>query len=250
MHSGACNGGRIVAARVAGRPEVPPLPSLAWARAHSARASPRLSWRAPLGAETPALREVTPLGVDVSALAVDRGDNETKAAAPSAMAETRRAPCVMATSLQMGGAARRGKPPSPSSSRERASRPDVPLEGSAERNCGVDQRASGGSMAARSRMSASVTLLTSVRRRAHARRRRSRPCGRRQSRRSGRRRSRPCGRSFRPPKWPPPSRPSASAEAAHVAEVAAHVAAAKVPPAKPWPWTVAEADSRRRSLPP
>ena len=50
---------------------------------------------------------------DVSALAVERGDNETKAATPSAMAETRRAPCVMATSLQMSGAARRRTPPSP-----------------------------------------------------------------------------------------------------------------------------------------
>ena len=69
---------------------------------------------APLGVEdAPLCGAVTPLGVDVSALAVDRGDNETKAAAPSAMAETRRAPCVMATSLQMGGAARRRKPPSP-----------------------------------------------------------------------------------------------------------------------------------------
>jgi hypothetical protein len=52
-----------------------------------------------LGVE-PLCGEVTLFGVDVSsALTVDRGDNETKAATPSAMAEPRRAPCVMATSF-------------------------------------------------------------------------------------------------------------------------------------------------------
>ena len=60
----------------------------------------------------PPVADVVPLVAELScALAGDRGDNETKAAAPSAMAETRRAPFVMATSLEMGGAARRRKPP-------------------------------------------------------------------------------------------------------------------------------------------
>jgi hypothetical protein len=61
-----------------------------------------------------------PAGLDVCALAVDRGHSETKAAAPSAMAEVRRAPCIMATSLLMSGAARREKPPSPSINVENA----------------------------------------------------------------------------------------------------------------------------------
>ena len=50
----------------------------------------------------PLVADAAPLGADESALAVERGDIETKAAMPSAMAETCRAPYVMATSLLLG----------------------------------------------------------------------------------------------------------------------------------------------------
>jgi hypothetical protein len=57
--------------------------------------------------------DAAPLVAALSALAKDRGDNETNAAAPSAMAETRRAPFVMANSLYISGATAPRETPRP-----------------------------------------------------------------------------------------------------------------------------------------